>query len=132
MKDIKNYKISYKVIGQFSDGRTVDSSSKENFYEDDHSDDIEKEDKGFPAYAIALIVVLGSAAIAGSIFLVYKLLSKKVVENIPLSPSDNPEVVKSFAAEQTEKRVDASSSRIHKRKLQNKKGLSGFNNNMNQ
>ena len=54
------------------------------------------------------------------------------MENIPLSPSDNPEVVKSFAAEQTEKRVDASSSRIHKRKLQNKKGLSGFNNNMNQ
>ena len=128
MKDIKYYKVSYKVIGQFSDGRTIDSTSKDNLYEDSH-DEPEKDGNGFPAYAIALIVILGAAAIAGSSLLVYKLFTKKAVDNISLSPSESPEMVKSYAGEQSYKKVDTTSTRIKKRSIGNKKSISQLGNN---
>ena len=128
MKDIKYYKVSYKVIGQFSDGRTIDSTSKDNLYEDSH-DEPEKDGNGFPAYAIALIVILGAAAIAGSSLLVYKLFTKKAMDNISLSPSESPEMVKSYAGEQSYKKVDTTSTRIKKRSIGNKKSISQLGNN---
>ena len=87
----------------------------------------EKDDKGLPGYAIALIVILGAAAVVASAFLVYKFLVKKAVENIALSPSENPESVKSYAGEQSYKKVDTTSSRIKKRSIGNKRTLSQFN-----
>jgi len=46
-------------------------------------------------YAIAIIVALGVALLAGAAFLTYKLLSKKSVE-VATMVSENPEIVKHY------------------------------------
>ena len=120
--DVK-YNLSYKTASIIKDNSPENNSPTETKTESK----TEKDDKGFPGYAIALIVILGSAAVAGSAFLVYKFLAKKAVENIPIYPSENPETVKSFAVEQSYKKVDTTSSRIKKRSLGNKRALSQFN-----
>ena len=79
LKEVKSYKIMYKVIGQYSDGKTLDSTNTENEFEDSYE---EKKKNGFPAYAIALIVVFGAALVAGAGFLAYKLLVKKASTEI--------------------------------------------------
>ena len=121
LKDIKKYKVTYKVIGQFPDGRTLDSSvDNANVFEDDYElVEKDKEKGGFPVYAIAIIVVLGLAAIVGSAFLAYKFLAKKsVVETIAVGVSENPKVV-SYPAQDFQ-RVAPSSPRGRKRRIQNK------------
>ena len=114
--DVK-YNLSYKIDSVNRDNSPVEATETEP----------EKDDKGLPGYAIALIVILGAAAVATSAFLVYKFLVKKAVENIALSPSENPEIVKSYAGEQSYKKVETSSSRIQKRSIGNKRTLSQFN-----
>ena len=121
LKDIKKYKVTYKVIGQFPDGRTLDSSvDNANVFEDDYElVEKDKEKGGFPVYAIAIIVVLGLAAIVGSAFLAYKFLAKKsVVETVAVGVSENPKVV-SYPAQDFQ-RVAPSSPRGRKRRIQNK------------
>ena len=96
MLEVKSYKVSYKVIGVFPNGRTIDSTTSANYYEDSYElsgDD--KDSKGFPMYAIAIIVALGVALLAGAAFLTYKLLSKKSVE-VATMVSENPEIVKHY------------------------------------
>ena len=121
LKDIKKYKVTYKVIGQFPDGRTLDSSvDNANVFEDDYElVEKDKEKGGFPVYAIAIIVVLGLAAIVGSAFLAYKFLAKKsAVETVAVGVSENPKVV-SYPAQDFQ-RVAPSSPRGRKRRIQNK------------
>ena len=114
--DVK-YNLSYKIDSANRDNSPVEATETEP----------EKDDKGLPGYAIALIVILGAAAVVASAFLVYKFLVKKAVENIALSPSENPESVKSYAGEQSYKKVDTTSSRIKKRSIGNKRTLSQYN-----
>ena len=127
MKDIKNYKVSYKVIGKFQNGRTLDSTNQENLFNDEYE---EKKNKGFPDYAIAIIVVLGVAAIAASGFLVYKLLTKKSIETVAISASENPQIIKKFDAGNELQTIDPTSGR-RKRTIQNKSVISVMNNNNN-
>ena len=118
VKEIKKYKVNYKVIGQYTDGRTLDSKAEgENQFEDSYAE-AEKKNKSFPAYAIALIVVLGLALIAGAAFLAYKLLAKKAVEASTMAVVENPEIVKNYAGEDSEK-IPPTSPR-KKRRIQNR------------
>ena len=117
MQEMKLYKVHYKVIGKFPDGRTLDSTNEDNLYEDSY-ELIEEKKGGFPAYAIALIVVLGAALIAAGGFLAYKLLAKKSAEAITLAVSDSPEVVKNYAGEKSCEKVNSTSTR--KRRIQNR------------
>ena len=119
------YKVYYKVIGKFPDGRTLDSTNGDNLYEDSY--EFAEEKKGFPAYGIALIAVLGAALIAGGGFLTYKLLAKKSVEVATLAVSDNPEVVKNYAGEKSYEKVASTS--IRKRRIQNRPIIPMENNN---
>ena len=48
LKEVKSYKIMYKVIGQYSDGKTLDSTNTENEFEDSYE---EKKKNGFQAYS---------------------------------------------------------------------------------
>ena len=142
MKETSNYKVSYKVIGIFPDGRTLDSTNADNLYEDSYEfieeplqeeekekeKENEKNKKGFPAYAIALIVVLGLAAIIGSGLLIYKLLARKGIEVATLAVSENPEAVKRFAGEQSLEKVTPTSPR-KKRRIQNSANVIMENNN---
>lgn len=116
MQEMTKYKVYYKVIGKFTDGRTLDSTNEDNLYEDSYELIEEKKD-GFPDYAIALIVVLGAALIAGGGFLTYKLLAKKSVEAATLAVSDNPEVIKNYAGGKSYEKVASTSTR--KRRIQN-------------
>ena len=125
LTDAKNYKISYKVIGYFNDGRTLDSSVKENYYEDSKKEGA-KKDKDFPAYAIALICIFGLAAIAGGAFMVYKFLIKKGVEATAIT-AENPTTIKNFGG-QFEK-VAPNSPRGKKRRIQNRSTVINVENN---
>ena len=117
IKEIKKYKINYKVIGLYPDGATLDSKlDGENQFEDSYSEK-EKNDS-FPAYGIALIVILGSAFIAGASFLVYKLLTKKAVETTTRVVSENIEDVKKFEGEEFPE-VPPTSQRVKIRKIKN-------------
>ena len=89
-----------------------------------------KKNGGFPDYAIAIIVVLGVAAIAASGFLVYKLLTKKSIETVAISASENPQIIKKFDAGNELQTIDPTSGR-RKRKIQNKSVISVMNNNNN-
>ena len=124
LTDAKNYKISYKVIGYFNDGRTLDSSVKENYYEDSKKEEVKKD--GFPAYAIALICIFGLAAIAGGAFMAYKFLIKKGVEATAIT-AENPTTIKNFGG-QFEK-VAPNSPRGKKRRIQNRSTVINVENN---
>ena len=121
MDGIKKYKVNYKVVGQFSNGRTLDSSSGDNKYVDEY----ELEDKNsFPLYAIAFII-LGVALLAGAAFLTYKLLSKKSIEVATIGLSENPEIIKPYSNEQGFEKVNPSSPRVSKkRSIKNKSVIS--------
>ena len=125
MQEMTKSKVYYKVIGKFPDGRTLDSTNGDNLYEDSY--EFAEEKKGFPAYGIALIAVLGAALIAGGGFLTYKLLAKKSVEVTTLAVSDNPEVVKNYAGEKSYEKVASTS--IRKRRIQNRPIIPMENNN---
>ena len=135
------YNVSYKVKGEFPDKRTLDSLVGENQFNDkyelveEHEEEEEKggnEKKGFPTYAIALIVVLGVLLLAGAAFLTYKLLAKKSVEVAAMAVSENPEIVKPYSEQQFQA-VEPSSPRIKKkRNIQNRSVISMANpNNVN-
>ena len=127
MNDMTNYKVTYKVIGRFSDGRTLDSMDDENIFE--HSYKLVEDKKGFPAYAIALIVILGAALLAAGAFLIYKLLTRKGAGMAALAVSENPEIVKKFAGEiEKGDNTATSTTTTRKRRIQNKIVLSGENN----
>ena len=122
-----NYKVTYKVIGRFSDGRTLDSMDDENIFE--HSYKLVEDKKGFPAYAIALIVILGAALLAAGVFLIYKLLTRKGAGMAALAVSENPEIVKKFAGEiEKGDNTATSTTTTRKRRIQNKIVLSDENN----
>jgi len=119
IQNLKNYKVNYKVIGIYPDGTILDSKiDGENQFEDSYSEK-EKKNDSFPAYGIALIAIFGVGIIAGASFLVYKLLSKKAVENVTAVVSDNAEnveEVKKFEG-QTYSEVTSNSPRGKKRKI---------------
>ena len=75
-----NFKIIYKVIGKFEDGRTLDSLSQNmNTYEislDEPDEDIKGKGE-FPIYAIVIIIVVGLGVLLAGGFLLYKFLFKK-------------------------------------------------------
>ena len=127
--EAKSYKISYKVVGKFPNGRTLDSTNKQNYYEDSYEVIENKEEKnGFPFYAIIIIIVLGIALIVGSGFLIYKLMAKKGIETIAISSAENADVVKTYAGEKAE----TSEVRLkNRRSLKNKSVVSVSNNNAN-
>ena len=83
IKEKGQYNITYKVIGEFPDGRTLDSinDNEVNFvYALD--EEIEEEKKGFPSYAIAIIIIVGLGVILTGAFLVYKFFLKNKKNNI--------------------------------------------------
>ena len=126
MDEIKSYNITYKVRGEFPNGRSLDSVAGENKYNDIYElvEENEKEKKGFPTYAIALIVVLGALLLAGTAFLAYKLLAKKSVEVATMAVSENPEAIKPYSGEQFQK-VENSSPRVKKKRtIQNRSVIS--------
>ena len=71
-------------------------SQKTNIFIGSYEEKQEEKDNGFPAYAIALIVVIGAALVAGAAFLTYKLLAKKSVDVISMGTSENPEIIKKY------------------------------------
>ena len=71
------YHIVYKVIGEFSNGRTFDSLNQNEVYFDYVLDEQEEEKGSFPVYAIVIIIGVSLAIIAVGSFLIYKFLFKK-------------------------------------------------------
>ena len=76
----KIYKVTYKVIGEFPDGRTLDSLNKNKVIfsyvlEEDAEDNNKNE--GLPLYTIIIIIVVGMAVIVAAGFIIYKLACKK-------------------------------------------------------
>ena len=75
----KEYKITYKVIGKFPNGRTLDSLNKNEVtltYILENND--KKETNGIPFYFIIIIIIVaGLATILVGGFLIYKFCCKK-------------------------------------------------------
>ena len=74
-----NYKVIYKVIGKFSDGRTLDSLRQNELEFEYAVEEPEDEVKGggFPIYAIIIIIVVGLGVLLAGGFLLYKFFFKK-------------------------------------------------------
>ena len=96
----KEYKVQYKVIGEFPDGRTLDSLDKNQvtftyLLEDDEE---ENSNGGLPIYAIIIIIVVGMAVIVAAGFLIYKFACKKknYIAEESLSSSSNNSNRKKF------------------------------------
>ena len=79
------YKVTYKVIGEFPDGTTLDSMNQNQVIfsytlpiegDDLEGDEVTKKG-GLPLYTIILIIVIGLAALVAGGFLLYKLVLKK-------------------------------------------------------
>ena len=123
----KNYTIYYKVIGEFPDGRTLDSLNQ-NEYMDSYSLVEENNTKdGFPSYAIIIISVVGAAAVIGSAILVYRLLSaKSVLSEIGPTSVENPSV-KIYKYEKIENTSTVRSKRV----VKNKNNTLAVSNNFN-
>jgi len=129
LKEIKSYKVTYKVIGQFEDARTLDSMAKKtNVFIGSYEEKQEEKDNGFPAYAIALIVVIGAALVAGAAFLTYKLLAKKSVDVISMGTSENPEIIKKYDGDFEKVQQSTTSPRKKKRSIHNRSVITVENN----
>ena len=129
LKEVKNYRVTYKVIGQFEDSRTLDSMAKKsNIFVGSYVEKSEDKDKGFPAYAIALIVIIGAALIAGAAFLTYKLLTKNAAEAISMGISENPDIVKNYDGDLQKVQQSTTSPRKKKRRIQNRSVITIDNN----
>ena len=76
----KKYTVTYKVIGEFPDGRTLDSMTKNEitFYYSMETEEIDKK-KGVPLYLIVIIIAAAMAFIVFCGFLIYKIGCKKKV-----------------------------------------------------
>ena len=123
----KNYTIYYKVIGEFPDGRTLDSLNQ-NEYMDSYSLVEENNTKdGFPSYAIIIISVVGAAAVIGTAILVYRLLSaKSVLSEIGPTSVENPSVkISKF------EKIENTSTVRSKRVVKNKNNTLAVSNNFN-
>ena len=123
----KNYTIYYKVIGEFPDGRTLDSLNQ-NEYMDSYSLVEENNTKdGFPSYAIIIISVVGAAAVIGSAILVYRLLAaKSVLSEIGPTSVENPSVkISKF------EKIENTSTVRSKRVVKNKNNTLAVSNNFN-
>ena len=82
IKEKNQYNITYKVIGEFPDGRTLDSINDNIVnYVYALDEEIEEEKKGFPSYAIAIIIIVGLGVILTGAFLVYKFFIKNKKNN---------------------------------------------------
>ena len=79
IEEKKQYKVAYKVIGEFPDGRTLDSLNKNKvsyvFVLDDNSNN--DNNSGLPVYTVVLIIVGSMAITVGAGFLLYKFACKK-------------------------------------------------------
>ena len=82
----------------------------------------------FPAYAIALIVIIGAALIAGAAFLTYKLLTKNAAEAISMGISENPDIVKNYDGDLQKVQQSTTSPRKKKRRIQNRSVITIDNN----
>ena len=71
------YHITYKVIGEFPDGKTLDSINQNEAIFEYALDEQEDEKGSFPVYAIVIIIVVALAIILVGSFFVYKFLIKK-------------------------------------------------------
>ena len=131
LKEIKRYKVTYKVIGQYEDGRTLDSMAEDlNVFKDYYEEKDEEKKGGLPAYAIAIIVIIGAAIIAGASFLTYKLFEKNGVEAISMGTSENPDIIKKFDGA-LEKVQQSTTSPRKKRSIKNRSVIT-INNNVEQ
>ena len=100
------YKILYKVIGEFPDGRTLDSMNQNEvdfFYTID--DEEEEKKGGIPSYAIIIIAIVSIGVIVGGGFLIYKFLlknnKKRIDENDYINNIKKTEVDKSEDVEKS-------------------------------
>ena len=83
INESSKYKITYKVIGEFPDGRTLDSMNKNQIIfiynmNDEINKDNEKENNqdkngNVPIYTIVIIILASMAAVLFGGFLIYKL-----------------------------------------------------------
>ena len=131
LKEIKRYKVTYKVIGQYEDGRTLDSMAEDlNVFKDYYEEKDEEKKGGLPAYAIAIIVIIGAAIIAGASFLTYKLFGKNGVEAISMGTSENPDIIKKFDG--TLEKVQQSTTSARKKRSIKNRSVITINNNVEQ
>ena len=128
LQNIKRYKVTYKVIGQYDDGKTLDSMTQgSNLFIGSYEEAPEEKDDKFPAYAIAIIAVVGAALIAGAGFLTFKLLTRKTAEAISTGISENPEMIKNYDGDLQKLPQNTNSSR-RKRRIQNRSVITVDNN----
>ena len=73
----KNYTIYYKVIGEFPDGRTLDSLNQNEFMDSYIILEEEEDENKFPTYAIVIVCVVCGLAVIGTGILMYRLLRAK-------------------------------------------------------
>ena len=123
IKEDTPYKLLYKVIGEFPDGRTLDSINdnekifvyviEENGEEEEILDKKEEEKGSIPIYVIVIIVVACLGVLVCGAFLIYKFLLKK--KNNIVEENDLESIKKSQISESGMK------SKSSKRGISNKK-----------
>ena len=87
----KEYKITYKVIGEFPDGRTLDSlNNNEITYTYVFELEGEDQKKGLPIYIIVIIIVVALATLVLIGFLIYKCACRKKVPLVVDESSNSP------------------------------------------
>ena len=125
----KNYTIYYKVIGQFPDGRTLDSLNQNEFM--DTYSLIEEKKSKFPTYAYVLIGILGAAIVIATGALIYKMLKAKSVlsEMGPTNIENQPVKISKF--EKIENTSSNASAIRSKKEIKNKNITLGISNNNN-
>ena len=123
IKEDTPYKLLYKVIGEFPDGRTLDSINdnekifvyviEENGEEEEILDKKEEEKGSIPIYVIVIIAVACLGVLVCGAFLIYKFLLKK--KNNYVEENDLESIKKSQVSESGMK------SKSSKRGISNKK-----------
>ena len=114
------YKLLYKVIGEFPDGRTLDSMNQNEVNFIYTIEDEEEKKGGIPTYAIILIAIICLAIIVCGGFLIYKFLlnnrNKMAEENDFMNNIRKSEIEKSDVIEKSEMK-----SKNSKRSIKNSK-----------
>ena len=94
VNETKKYKVTYKVIGIFPDGRTLDSLKQNEAVYIYHLPEIEEEEDkksgGLPVYSLIIIIVVCLAVLAGAGFLLYKFYLKRKNTFNPIENDPEP------------------------------------------
>ena len=127
----KNYTIYYKVIGEFPDGRTLDSLNQNEFMDSYIIVEEEEDENKFPTYAIVIVCVVCGLAVIGTGILIYRLLrAKSAFGELPPSNLEN-NTMKVSKFEKIENNSSSNSTIRQKKGLNNKSSNLGISSNTN-